>query len=141
MYRNWKKFDSESFIKFLKSCLKCDVASSIDETWDMYLRFEENVLDSVLPLKRKTFTKHQCPFIEDELLRLKRKKRKTERRYRKSKTPVLKSKYENVNHMYFDKFLEKRRLYIENALMENCSRKKCQLKIASWSGCRTAPEI
>ena len=26
--------------------------------------------------------------------------------------------------MYFEKFLEKRRLYIENALMENCSRKK-----------------
>ena len=26
--------------------------------------------------------------------------------------------------MYFEKFLEKRRLYIEIALMENCSRKK-----------------
>ena len=26
--------------------------------------------------------------------------------------------------MYFGKFLEKRRLYIENALMESCSRKK-----------------
>ena len=24
----------------------------------------------------------------------------------------------------FEKFLEKRRLYVENALMENCSRKK-----------------
>ena len=35
MYRNWKKFDSEGFIKLLKSCLKFDVASSIDEAWDM----------------------------------------------------------------------------------------------------------
>ena len=26
--------------------------------------------------------------------------------------------------MYFEKFLEKRRLYIENALMEKCGRKK-----------------
>ena len=89
------------------------------------LRFEENILDSVLPLKIKTFTKHQCPFFDDELLRLKRKKRKAERKYRMWKLSVLKSEYENVTHMYFEKFLEKRRLYIENALMENCSRKKC----------------
>ena len=90
----------------------------------MYLRFEENILDSVLPLKIKTFTKHQCPFFDDELLRLKRKKRKAERKYRKSKTSVLKSEYENVTHMYFEKFLERRRLYKKNALRENCSRKK-----------------
>ena len=29
--------------------------------------------------------------------------------------------------MYFEKFLEKRRLYIENTLMENCSRKKISI--------------
>ena len=63
MYRNWKNFDSNVFIKLLKPCLKVDVASSIDEAWDMYLRFEENILNSVLPLKTKTFTKHQCPFL------------------------------------------------------------------------------
>ena len=97
MYRNWKKFDSDGFIKLYKSCLKFDVASSIDEAWDMYLRFEENILDSILPLKIKIFTKHQCPFFDDELLRLKRK-------YRKSKTSVLKSEYENVTNMYFEKF-------------------------------------
>ena len=124
MYRNWKNIDSDCFIKLLKSCLKLDIASSIDEAWDMYLRFEENILDSVLPLEIKTFTKHQCPFFDDELLRLKRKKRKAERKYRKSKTSVLKSEYEKVTHMYFEKFLEKRRLYIENTLLENCSRKK-----------------
>ena len=62
MYRNWKKFDSNVFIKLLMSCLKFDVVSSIDEICDMYLRFEENILNSVLPLKTKTFTKHQCPF-------------------------------------------------------------------------------
>ena len=124
MYRNWKKFDFDGFNNLLKSCLKLDVASSIDEAWDMYLRFEENILGSFLPLKIKTFTKHQCPFFDDELLRLKRKKRKAERKYRKSKKSILKSEYENVTHMNFEKFLEKCRLYIENALMENCSRKK-----------------
>ena len=67
MYRNWKKFDSDGFIKLLKSCLKFDVASSIDEAWDMYLRFEENIWDSVLPLKIKTFPQHQCPFFDGEL--------------------------------------------------------------------------
>ena len=82
MYRNWKKFDSDGFIKLFKLFSKFDVASSIDEAWDMYLRFEENILDSVLPFKMKTFTKHQCPFFDDELLRLKRKKRKAERKYR-----------------------------------------------------------
>ena len=124
MYRNWKKIDSDGFIDLFKSCLKFDVASSIDESWDMYLRFEGNILDSVLPLKIKTFTKHQCPLFDDELSRLKRKKRKAERKYRKSKLSVLKSEYKIVTHIYFEKFLEKRRLYIENALMENCSRKK-----------------
>ena len=118
-YRNWKKFDSDGFIKLFDSCLKFDVASIIDEAWDMYLRFEENILDSVLPLKIKTFTKHQCPFFDDELLRLKRKKGKAERKNRQSKLSVLKSEYKIVTHMYFEKFLEKRRLYIENALMEN----------------------
>ena len=103
MYRNWEKFDTDGFIKLFKSCLKFDVASSIDEAWDMYLRFE-NILDSLLPLKVKTFTKHQCPFFDDELLRLKRKKRKAKRKYRKSKLSVLKSEYENVTHMYFEKF-------------------------------------
>ena len=63
MYREWKKFDCEGFIKQLKPCLKFDVSSSIDEAWDLYLRFEENVLDSVLPLKIKAFTNHQCPFL------------------------------------------------------------------------------
>ena len=45
MYRNWKKFDSEGFIKLLKPCLKFDVASRIDEAWDMYLRIEEYFLN------------------------------------------------------------------------------------------------
>ena len=81
MHRNWKKFDSEAFIKLLKPCLKFDFASSIDEAWYMYLRFE-NILDSVLPLKINTSTKHQCPIFDDELLSLKRKKRKTERKFR-----------------------------------------------------------
>ena len=62
--------------------------------------------------------------FDDELLSLKRKKRKAVRIFRKSKTSVLKSEYESVTLMYFGKFLEKRRLYIENALMEICSRKK-----------------
>ena len=121
MYRNRKKFDSEGFIKLVKSCLKFGVVSSNDEAWYMYLRFEECILDSVLPLKIKTFTKHQCPFFDDELLRLKRKKRKAERKHKKSKTSVLKSENENVIDMYFEKFLEKPRLYFENALMENFS--------------------
>ena len=124
MYRNWKKFESEGLIIFFKLCLKFDVASSICEAWDMYLRFEENFLDSVLPLEIKRFSKHQCPFLDDELLWLKRKKRKTERKYRKSKTSVLKSEYENIIQMFFEKFLEKRGLYIENKLMEICSRKE-----------------
>ena len=34
MYRKWKKFDSEAFIKLLKPCLKFDDASSVDEAWD-----------------------------------------------------------------------------------------------------------
>ena len=88
----------------------------------MYLKFE-NILDSVRPLKLKTFTKYQCPFFDDKLLRLKRK-RKAKSKYRKSKTSVLESEYENFNHLYFVKFLEKRRFYIENALMENGSGKK-----------------
>ena len=90
----------------------------------MYIRFEGNILDSFLPLKFKIFTKHQCPFFDDEFLRLKQKKRKAERKYRESKTSVLKSEYENVTRMCFEKFSEKRRLYIENSLMENCSPKK-----------------
>ena len=57
-------------------------------------------------------------------MRLKRKKKKAERKYRKSKTSVMKSESENVNHLYFEKFVEKRRLYIENALLEYCSRNK-----------------
>ena len=73
----------------MKSCLKFYVASSVDEAWNMYLKFEENILDSVLPLKLKTFTKHQCPFFDDELLKLKRKMRKAECKYKKSKTSVL----------------------------------------------------
>ena len=40
------------------------------EASDMYLRFEENILYIILPLK-KTFTKRQCPFFDDEVLRLK----------------------------------------------------------------------
>ena len=99
MHRNWKKIESDGFIKLLKSCSIFDVASSNDEAWDIYLRcstIEENFLDSVLPLKMKIFTKHQCPLFDYELLRFKRKKRKAERKYRKSKTSVLKSEYENV---------------------------------------------
>ena len=123
MYRNWQKFDSERFINILNSCLKFDITSSIDEAW-MYLGFEENVLDSVLPLRIETFTKHQCPLFDDKFLRLKRKEKKAERKHKKSKTSVLKSDFENVTYMYFEKFLEKIRLYLENALMEKCSRKK-----------------
>ena len=124
MYGNWRKFDFQGFFKLLKSFLKFDVASCIDEAWDMYLRSEENILDSVLQLKIKTLTKHQCPFVEDELLSLKRKKRIAECKYRKLKTSVLKSEYDNVTHLYFENFLEKSRLYIENAFLENCSCKK-----------------
>ena len=118
------EIDSESYIKLLKKYLKIDIASSIDEAWDMYLRFEESFLDATLPLEVKTFTKHQCPFFDDELLILKRKNRKEESKYRKLKISVLKSEYEKFTHIYFEKPFEKRRLYIENALIENCGRKK-----------------
>ena len=89
MYRNWKKFDSDVFIMLFKSCLKFDVVSSIDEAWDMYLRFEVYIFDSVLPLKIKAFTKHQSPFIDDELLRL------NERREKQS------AKTESRNYLYW----------------------------------------
>ena len=55
------------------------------------------------------------PIFGGELLSLKRKKRNQrnpERKHRKLKTSVLKSEYESVSHMYFELFLEKRRLYI-----------------------------
>ena len=100
--------------------------------------FEENMFDFVLPLKLKTFTKYQCPFFDEDLLSLKRKNRKTERTFRKSKTSVLKSDYEMVTHMYFAKILEKRRLYIENVLMENCNRNVFVTLILSR--CRAAPK-
>ena len=67
---------------------KFDFAASIDEAWDMHLRFEENILNSVLPLRIKIFTKHQWPFFYNKLLSLKRKKRKAERKYRKSKSAL-----------------------------------------------------
>ena len=84
---------------------KFDFAASIDEEWNMHLRFE-NIFNSVLPPKLMTFTKHQWPFFDNKLLSLKRKKRKTERKYRKSKSALLKSEYENVTHLYFEKLLE-----------------------------------
>ena len=44
------------------------------------------------------------PTFDDELLSLKRKKRKAERKCRKSKAPLLKFENKNVTHMYFEKF-------------------------------------
>ena len=123
MFRNRTKFDFEGFVKLLKPCLKFGFASSFDEAWDMYLMFE-NILDTVLPHKIKTFTKHQCQFFDDELLSLKRKKRKAQRKFRKFKKSVLKFEYEKTKHLFFEKLLEKRRLYIENAVMEDCGRRK-----------------
>ena len=117
MYRNWKKFNSEGFVRLLKPCLKFHVSSSIEEAWDKCLRFEK-ILDSVLPLKVKTFTEHQCTFFDDK--------------YRKSKTSVLKSEYEKVTNIYFEKFLAKCSLYNENALIKKTAADKfCYLKIAS----------
>ena len=70
MCRNWTMFDSECFIKLLKAFLKIDFASIIDEAWDRYIRFEENISDFVLSFRAKTFNKHQCPLVQNELLSL-----------------------------------------------------------------------
>ena len=64
------------------------------------------------------------PTFDDELLSLKRKKRKAERKCRKLKASLFKFENKNVTHMYFETFLQKRRLFIENALMKNCSGRK-----------------
>ena len=69
-------FESEVFTKLLKPCLNFDVASSIDEAWDTYLRFKENILHFVPSLKTKTFIKLQCQFFDNELLNLKQKREK-----------------------------------------------------------------
>ena len=74
-------------------------------------------------------------------MRLKRKKRKAERKHRKSKIFVLKFEYENFTHIYFEKLTEKRRLYIENALMENCRRKKfASLKLLHGQDVKQLPK-
>ena len=104
------------------------------KVWGEYFGF-------VLPLKIQTITKYQCPFFDNELLRIKLKKRKAKRKYKGSKTSVLKSEYGNVTHMYSEKFLEKRRLYIENVLMENCSRKMfATLKLLLGQDVKQHPE-
>ena len=60
-----------------------------------------NILDSILPHKKKTFAIQECPFFNDELLSWKRKKKKAGQKYRKSKTSVLKIEYESINNMKF----------------------------------------
>ena len=88
----------------------------------MYLRFEENILDSVLPLKKKHLLNISAHSLTTSFWDW-NERREKRRKYRKLKTSVLKSEYENINQIYFEKILQKRRLYIENALMEKCSRK------------------
>ena len=89
----------------------------------------------------KNIYKTAMPKFDEELLSLERKNKRAERKYRKSKTYVLKSEYENVTPMYILKILEEPRLYIENALMENCSRKKCApLKLLLYQDVKQLPK-
>ena len=69
-----------------------------------------------LPIKFKTTFDHKCPFYDAELLFLKKKKRNFEQLYRKTRSVDLKVDLDFKTKNYFDEFLEKRALFINNVL-------------------------
>ena len=77
---------------------------------------EENVLSDHLPLKVKTIFEHKYPIYDDELLFLKRNKRKCERLNRKTRSVELKADFDLNTKVYLDNFLEKNARFINNVL-------------------------
>ena len=75
----------------------------------------------------KTIFDYKCPFYDYELLFLKRKKRKCERLYQKTWSLDLKADFDLNAKIYFDKFPDKRSLFINNVLHGKCTRQKYAL--------------
>ena len=82
-------------------------------------------MNDQLPLKVKTIFDHKCSFYDDEWLFLKRKEeKKCKRLYRKTQIVDLKADFDLITKIYFDNFLEKRALFINNVLYVKCTRQK-----------------
>ena len=101
--------------------------ADVDNAGNNYLAAEDTILEAFTPRKIKTVTTHRCPFFDEVLLNLKRKKRKSELVFRKSENIDLKSVFEINTKTYFQKFLQKRAIYIENTLKNESAREKYAL--------------
>ena len=115
------------YLNSLLSSFSIEQTSSADKDWNNYLAAEENILNDQLPHKVKAIFDHKCPFYDDELLFLKRKKKKCERLYRKTRSVDLKADFDLNTKMIPISFLKKRALFINNVWYGKCTGQKYAL--------------
>ena len=87
-YRNLKNVNVGDFKEALKSQLGTKINSnlSVDEALEHLYSSLANVIETQAPLKKKKVINKKHNFITDEIISLRRARRKAERKYRKSKS-------------------------------------------------------
>ena len=134
-FRNYQKMNSENFCKDLKSSPLCNETIygnlSVDECVDLYNCTLEHLLNTHCPVveKKKNQNLKKPKWFNDELMNLKRDKRRAERRLKKEFSIENRKKFCFIRNKYNFKLKETRYSYYTDNLSNAAKDSKALYKI------------
>ena len=119
-FRRTKNIDMDDFKKDIKKSKLNDMESLLtSEKADLYDRTLSELLDTHAPLIEKNIKiKRTSPWYNNELRSIKRKKRKLERAWKKSRTPEDHHKFKEARSDYIKRCNEVKRIYYSNEIQK-----------------------
>ena len=103
--RKWLKFDVVAFAQSIVAPIGRD---NHENVWNSVLMNEISYVDKKHPLKTEYMRNHTCFFFDDELITMKKSKRKFEKAYRKNGNSQAKSRFLNSVLEYFELFTKRK---------------------------------
>ena len=133
-FRNYKKIDMDYFLREInKQFQDSQSPSSVDEyenLVDSYDSIISSLIDQFAPLKTRTINlRPKAPWMDDEIFKEKKIKRKYERKWRLSKNPANKLKYKDQQKKYDRLLNTSRKNYLSNLILQNQKDPKSLFKL------------
>ena len=133
-YRNYKKIDTASFLRDVNAKFhNVQPPSSIDEyesLIDSYDSIMSGLIDKHAPLKTKSINlRPKAPWMNDEIFKEKKLKRKYERKWRLTKLNADKINYKDQKKKYDKLLKESHKKYLSNLIFENQNNPKTLFKL------------
>jgi len=142
-YRNFKTIDVDEFKSDILQSVLCDFeeTSSLDELVGTYNQTLTSLMDKHSPVIKKKMNFKPTPWIDEELKDLRRRRRRAERKYHKSKSQSCRLEYVKLRDQFNKLEAVKRCLYYRGSLRKSAGDTKTLFKKLNRLLGNVAPDL